>query len=508
MCSVSPLEVVAYLPDMCSAFGDETGCADDMGGFCHAGVDDDGAAGCFVNQASVDAGVEEHCLNWDPGSDCAVLGDTCTSRRGGAPNVFGCCMSAMQNTGEELCITAENSFDGHMDCMDERDESPCMFAFRAAQCADTGIFDACFPTADTTTAFGGTTGRGANAAGRGGRGNSTFGGGGAFGNSTGRGRRALQWRGRPADFPDTCTQECQAAIAAAKDLGCLESPELLGRTLREITPQQWKTFGQICDCQNGPRRGGGRGGGGGGGGGGAAHLACCSNMSSVLHVIERLEHDTEATCNDTEAAALAATLGSCSNVPPFHAMVCEYGAVCPASLAGLTANQTAAVCETTLEVDIQVSGDFRAVLGSNPSGSAVQSWALHMLPDLLINLEYDENTVTATVLGNRGIMVLVNVRCTEDGICPEQLMLGDPDCRRGNRTLNESRFVCVGGARLHEDASAPEGADEDNPYRIVDTFIKTKAHAPGWSSGECRQQSFTTAFPCGPPRHHPPQHQR
>ena len=46
-----------------------------------------------------------------------------------------------------------NAYDGHGDCLDGQDESPCTWGFRTQHCADTGIFDACFPTADQTASY-------------------------------------------------------------------------------------------------------------------------------------------------------------------------------------------------------------------------------------------------------------------------------------------------------------------------------------------------------------------
>ena len=95
-------------------------CDGALDGLCR--TDDDGW--CAVDQAAVDTLHEEECLDWSPGSDCVVLGSTCTPRFGGADSSLGCCISAIEDSGEELCITDDNGFDGHVDCLNEVDENP------------------------------------------------------------------------------------------------------------------------------------------------------------------------------------------------------------------------------------------------------------------------------------------------------------------------------------------------------------------------------------------------
>ena len=465
LCSVEPLQIAEYLPYMCSGFAGSVVCDGALSGLCM--TDETGA--CAVNQATLDVLHEEQCTDWVPGSDCALLADTCSAQRGGASSNFGCCRSAVESSGEELCITAENAFDGHDDCLDGQDESPCMWGFRTQQCADTGIFDACFPTVDRTANFQGRGGFGAN------NGNRTAFGGGGFGGNLnftgggfgGRGRRLQGGRGGfgvPQVFPDTCSPQCQGAIRAAKDLGCMETPELLGRTLSEITSEQWDSYEQICQCQNAR-------------GGFFAntdpnHLACCGNMTATMTTVQSLEHDDSATCSAEDAAAMATTLATCTQEPPFPDMVCEYAAICPDSIPGGLEMPT---CVDYVIVDMFVQGDFSSSLGTEPGGSAVEAWAQYHLPGMLPGLDFKADEVLARFQGN-AISIIVGVECP-GGVCPENFVSGDPDCRRGNTTLGEPRFVCEGGNSLPEGAVLPSGTAN---VRITNTYIETESQPVGW----------------------------
>ena len=210
-CSVAPLNLAEYLPQMCHSFDMLPDCAGAMQGLCQHALDDTGAqVGCQVNQGTLDVMHAEQCQDWAPQSDCVVLGNQCRAR-GGASTMLGCCRSVMQDTGDELCMTTDNSYDGHMDCISEEDESPCMWGYRVDMCQNTGLYDACFPTIDPAASFGGRVGRGANTAGFNASafGGAARGGRGAFNASAfgGRGGRRMQGFGGQG----ICSCVCRAA---------------------------------------------------------------------------------------------------------------------------------------------------------------------------------------------------------------------------------------------------------------------------------------------------------
>ena len=449
-CSVQPLRLAEYLPYMCQGFDGGTACTTAVAGMCHTDVE---TGLCVLNQAALDVAHEEECLDWSPGSDCVVLGGLCTGRNSPETNL-GCCISAIEDSGEELCITDDNAYDGHVDCLDEQDESPCMWSFRVQQCRDTGLADACFPSADvdTTASFTGRGGRGANGRGGGG-GNSTQGAAGGGGGLV---------------FPAECSNTCKQAIAAAQDVGCMETPELLGLTLQTITPEQWETYASVCQCQN-------PGTGGFGGARSPEHQVCCDNMIATLAVVEDLEHDVEATCSAEDATAMGETLASCNgHATVFPDMVCEYGFLC---LGSITADLPVPTCEDYVIADIFVSGDFQATLGSDPSPVMAEAWAQFVLPDMLPGFAYKADEVLAHFMGN-GITIIVGVECIGT-VCPDSLIAPPPDCRRGDQAAGEPRFVCVGGPSLPEGAVLPEGATD---VRIIHAYVETTARPEGWNA--------------------------
>ena len=758
-CSVDPLYIAAYLPWMCSAFvDDETNCLTAVMGLCH--MDTEGH--CITNQAALDALHAAQCTDWEPGSDCVVLGDTCNAR--GAPESnLGCCLSAFESSGEELCITDWNAFDGHVDCLNERDESPCMWGYRVQQCAATGIFDACFPTANQQTNFGGTPGAPPPPPGGGFGGNVrppswcngtddgtgtdtaflltvdvprasladgsvalilfevelrqqvgaavgvpadnvtinsiagnmstifdlTADTGGAAvdyavvaaaygtagqavagsvttapvtprpgapcalnrrrngcqvnggdcvytppvapppppsptceGTDDGTGRNssfimtvavpfdtiqagsvarmlfeatvrtdvgavlgdlsadnividsidadgentklqitATDAAGSPVDyalvvaaygsadvsvggsitaapvtpipgascalnrrrngcqvnggncvytaapgggggfgrrlevqlddsapdfmrqlqtaesglFPLTCSRQCQQAIVAAKAIGCMETPELLGVDLQQVTPEQWDNFAQICDCQNAaPRGGGGRGGFGGAPTGTPEHLACCDSMSANFPMLQGYEHDDSLTCSAEDATALATTLTLCEAEAPFGDMVCEYDLLCPGS--ATDAQKATHVCQDWVTVDIILLGDVHSVLGSDPSGPMLEAWAQWAIPTLLPGLPVNRDSLVARFEGN-GVQIIVSVSCP-DGVCPEELLAPDPVCRAGDVLAGEPELVCEGGPTLPAAGVLPPNIVD---YYISNSYITTESHPMGWN---------------------------
>ena len=349
-----------------------------------------------------------------------------------------------------------------------------MWTFRAEQCADTGIFDACFPAADRTASFTGRAGRGVNGAGnitfsgRGGRGGG--GGGGGGGRGSGRRLQAALPQGRPsfpAVFPETCSRGCQQAIRDAKQIGCMDTPELLGRTLRDVTPEQWETYEQVCDCQNARGRNGATA--------SPEHLACCENMTASLTAVEALEHDASSTCSAEDAEAMGQTLSACTAEPAFPGMVCEYEVICPDAVTQQP-DLPPTTCDDSITVDLALRGDFVAVLGSDPSGPAVEAWTQFILPGMFPGLDYKADEVLARFVGN-GVDIIVSVECPS-AACPESLMIGDPDCHRGNVTLGENRWVCEGGPELPAGAVLPQGTTS---ARITNTYIETTAHDANWS---------------------------
>jgi hypothetical protein len=738
---------------MCSAFvDDEANCETAVMGLCY--MDTEGH--CIPNQAALDALHAEQCTDWEPGSDCVVLGDTCNAR--GAPESnLGCCLSAIESSGEELCITDWNAFDGHVDCLNERDESPCMWGYRVQQCAATGIFDNCFPTVNQQTNFGGgfppppPGGFGGNArpaavcngtddgtgtdtaflltvdtprdsladgsvaltlfeielrqqvgaalgvpadnvtinslvgnmtttfdltadaggvpvdyalvsaafgtAGQAVAGSVTTvpvaprpgnpcvlnrrrngcqvdGGNCVYtpppappaptcsGTDDGTGRNssffitlatpfdtipdgsvarmlfeaavrtslgeglggqqadnividsmeadgqttklqitATDAAGSPVDyalvvaaygsadvtvgetyttapvspipgdpctlnrrrngcqvnggncvytaapggaggfgrrlqtqyddalpefmrqlqtaesglFPETCSRQCQQSIAAAKAIGCMETPELLGVDLQDVTPEQWDSYAQICDCQNAaPRGGGGRGGFGGAPTGTPEHLACCDSMIANFPVLQAYEHDDSLTCSANHTASLASTLTLCEAEAPFGDMVCEYDALCPGSA---TDEQKAThVCQDWVTVDIVLIGDLHSVLGSDPSGPMLEAWAVWAIPTLLPNLPVNRDSMVAKFQGN-GVQIIVSVTCP-DGICPEELLAPDPVCRDGDVLAGEPELVCEGGPTLPAGGVLPPNVID---YYISNSYITTESHPLGWN---------------------------
>ena len=100
---------------------------------------------------------------------------------------------------------------------------------------------------------------------------------------------------------------------------------------------------------------------------------------------------------------------------------------------------------------------------------------------MLPSLQYKADEVTARFTGN-GIQVIVGVECLVDPVtlhadCPASFMAGDADCRRGNTTAGELRFVCVGGASLPTGAVLPAGTTN---VRITNAYIETDSHPVGW----------------------------
>jgi hypothetical protein len=749
-CGVEPLYIAAYLPWMCSAYvDDEANCLTAVMGLCHM----DGEGHCIPNQAALDARHAEQCTDWVPGSDCAVLGNTCNAR-GSPDSNLGCCISAIENSGEELCITDWNAFDGHDDCLNLQDESPCMWGYRVQQCADTGIFDECFPTANPATNFGGRPGAGANAPGAPG----TFGGNnraaawcngtddgtgtdtafmltvdvpfsslpegsvaltlfevnlrqdvaaalggipadnvsissvsgnltttfdlsadangspvdfavvtaaygtsgqpvaGAFttdpvsplpgapcalnrrrngcqvdggncvytpppappsptcdGTDDGTGTNssfiltagvpissladgsvarmlfeasvrtdvgealgglqadnvainsiegddqvtrvrltATDVSGSPVDyasvvaafgiagqtlggavttapvtpqpgapctlnrrrngcqvnggncvftpapggggfgrrletlpsdvpefmrqlqnadatsglFPETCSRQCQQAIDAAKAIGCMDMPELLGGDLQTVTPEQWDSYGQVCQCQNarGFR---------GQPAGTPEHLACCDSMTANFPIVQALENDAILTCSDDDASTMAATLAVCEDEAPFGEMICEYDMICPGSV-----NETLRathVCMDWVTVDISLIGDVHTVLGSDPSGPMLMAWAQWALPTLMPGLQVNTDELIAKFEGN-GVLLIVSVQCP-GGVCPQELVAPAPVCRPGDVLAGESELVCEGGPTLPAGGVLPPNIFE---YVITNTYVTTDSHPVGW----------------------------
>ena len=755
-CAVQALYIAAYLPWMCSTYADdEPACLASNSGLCHSDSGD-----CVINQAAIDLLHEQQCTDWEPGSDCTVLGNTCNAR--GAPDSnLGCCLSAIENSGEELCITDWNAFDGHDDCLNGQDESPCMWGYRVQQCADTGIFDDCFPNANQNANFGGGANAGANVPGGGGPvggnlrptswcngtddgtgTNSSFvlivdvpidgipdgsvarqlfdatmrtdvgaalgglpadnvaidsvegdatvstigltatdaagapldyavvlaafgtagqavaglttqaavtpkpgaacalnrrrngcqqdggncvytpppapptptcegtddgtgtntsfvltfgvdattlaagsvartlfeanlrtdvgvvlggmpaddvhintlagdatsstvgltvndaagnpidyaqilaafgtagvpvagvitlapvtpqpgapcetngrasrcqvaggncvytpapGGGGGFGggrrlaalpDDAPEFMRQLQQVNDPGLFPADCSRNCQRSIAAAKAIGCMDMPELLGPDLAQVTPEQWDSYGQVCDCQNAQGRRGAPA-------GTPEHLACCDSMIATLGVVQNFEHDDTLTCNATEAAAMTGTLSLCEAEGPFVEMVCEFGMLCPASVDETVLNVANHTCMDWVTVDISLIGDVHTVLGSDPSGPMLTAWAQYVMPTMMPGLRYNTDTMVARFEGN-GVQIIVSVACP-DAVCPPELLAADPVCVPGDVLIGEPEFVCTGGATLPAGGVLPANIIE---MLITNSYIETESHGAGWS---------------------------
>ena len=305
-CEPSPLSIAEYLPAMCATHSfDELSCVQALEGNCYF---DNGV--CAMNQAAVDSNLAATCEDWVPGSDCMIMGDSCPSfRENPTRPTFGCCRSAIADSGQEICMTTNMMFDGHLDCLDQQDESPCMWAYKADLCQQTNVDTACFPdlVSNRGTNFRGNTGRNASLAG-GGRGggdggNATAGGRGGTAGGRGQGRR-MQGRGAPVEvtFSQTCSPQCDRALTAARTLGCLAQPELFGKSLRMITPEQWNSYTGVCNCQNHPERTRNNA---------SQHMACCDAVTENLDAVERLQHDATDTCSAEEASSFATTLDTC-----------------------------------------------------------------------------------------------------------------------------------------------------------------------------------------------------
>jgi hypothetical protein len=246
----------------------------------------------------------------------------------------------------------------------------------------------------------------------------------------------------------------------------METPELLGRTLSGITTEQWESYEQICQCQNAR-------------GGRFAntdpnHLACCGNMTETMAIVQNLENEVSEECSADDAAAMATTLSMCTEEPPFPDMVCEYAAICPDSVSGDIAMPT---CVDYVILDIFVRGDFSSSLGSDPGGPAVEAWAQYYMPGMLAGQFYKADELVARFVGN-AISIIVGVECP-GGICPEHYMAPDAECRRGNTTLGEDRFVCEGGPSFPADAILPPGTTD---ARIVNAYLETESHPVGWDA--------------------------
>jgi hypothetical protein len=134
-------------------------------------------------------------------------------------------------------------------------------------------------------------------------------------------------------------------------------------------------------------------------------------------------------------------------------------------------------CSDFVIVDLYLRGDYTATLGPAPAGAAVEAWALYSLPAMLPSLGYNAKEVIARFTGN-GVMIIVGVECPE-GVCPESFIAADADCRRGNQTLGEARFVCEGGPSLPADAVLPEGT---TAALIQNTYIETESLPAGYDA--------------------------
>ena len=168
-----------------------------------------------------------------------------------------------------------------------------MWAYRVKQCEDTKIHDACF--SDVQNGGRGNTQYRGN---RGSRGNRTSGSaqngrrlendeydGLSFEDAVAspiHARRQLQGRGRRVcEPPANCSATCYRALRTAESRGCMETPELLGRTLMMITPEQWRTFHQVCSCQNARRLRPGQK-------ADKDHLACCKSITGSLKHVQKV----------------------------------------------------------------------------------------------------------------------------------------------------------------------------------------------------------------------------